>query len=510
MDFLEALKDVFPHKDGGPIVLDEKYSTLEINYEVTSLANVSSIEVRNLISCIPIRETYTLSVIVENNDPVALRNVNNVESFIVELEEEKELLEEGEKIKLIFTLEKATSTGVIHIYCFNAFEKFVGSCDEISFLNVICLDLLSCHKLHFKLLEEVEIFIKTKKIQVSHTDFIPSGEDDVDLKDLREHCHFADINRFPFSPHTFYSVSSSQKLSCSLLEKLDKLSFIFSLAGIFDISAIKEENQFYYKLNGYKTFEGEVSLGELNVGSKDIYLKIYDWIYVGSGSVTDKIGLARNILSIYLKENDLTISDGVYFSIQSGFKTYLQGNLNRYIEIRNKISSELVELTNKANTIIENYLSNYQKSNFSFISFFISVFVLRVLSKGNFKNVFTKDATVISLLLLVLSILYLLFSRWSLNEERKRLIIRYSNLKNRFKDLLIEEDINKILRNDKEFNDELSFLSKRKRAYTFLWVTTVLAFLVAIFSVSSFINWNLIFQKTNEALAWFDLYLFYL
>lgn len=81
---------------------------------------------------------------------------------------------------------------------------------------------------------------------------------------------------------------------------------------------------------------------------------------------------------------------------------------------------------------------------------------------------------------------------WSLKAEKERLKIRYKNLKGRFKDLLVDEDINKILREDQEFEDEIRFIEIRANRYTFLWIGTVLIVIVAILSLSDYINWDTI------------------
>jgi archaellum biogenesis ATPase FlaH len=109
---------------------------------------------------------------------------------------------------------------------------------------------------------------------------------------------------------------------------------------------------------------------------------------------------------------------------------------------------------------------------------------------GDFNDIFTKDATYIALFLIFISFIYFVYSYWNLSEERSRLTKRYENLKNRFKDLLVEDDIKKILRDDKEFNEELEFIDKRRKYYSLLWVILIFASLILIFSLSTFLNWK--------------------
>ena len=92
--------------------------------------------------------------------------------------------------------------------------------------------------------------------------------------------------------------------------------------------------------------------------------------------------------------------------------------------------------------------------------------------------------------LLILSSLFLVFSIWILSLEKKRISSKYENVKSRAKDLLLEEDINKILDNDKEYNEEIAFLDNRRSLYIYLWISTLIVFLIILFSTSDYINFK--------------------
>jgi len=62
--------------------------------------------------------------------------------------------------------------------------------------------------------------------------------------------------------------------------------------------------------------------------------EIFDWVYT-DGNYTDKIGLARNLISIHLKnDNLLTLDEGTIHSLESGYDIYLKDNVKQYIEIK--------------------------------------------------------------------------------------------------------------------------------------------------------------------------------
>ena len=319
-----------------------------------------------------------------------------------------------------------------------------------------------------------------------------------DIKKIKENCHFGNIEEFPFLPD-FFHINNPEISHNSITDKLTVLGSLFSIISLFDITSINE-NKLFYKLNGYKTFEGNIEINNSFLECSTTYYEIYDWVYSSDGNTTDKIGLVRNILSIYLEDDITKLDKNILVSIKSAYKTYLKENVGKYLEIRNKIFDELSWVSQKSSEIVEKYLSNYQKSIFTFLSFFVSVFIIRVLKTGDFVNVFSKDATILSFAFLVISAIYLCFSKWTLNKEKYRLKRKYLNIKNRYKDLLIDKDIEKILDNDKEFDYEISFINKRHKAYTKLWVITLVILLISILTISDYINWNIIIETIKE---WF-------
>src|SRR5690606_13634802 len=110
---------------------------------------------------------------------------------------------------------------------------------------------------------------------------------------------------------------------------------------------------------------------------------------------------------------------------KSSFKVYEKQNIKQYIEIRNKISDQLLDFNNRANKIVETFASGFQKSTLALISFYLSAIVIRVLSKGDFVNIFSLDATILSLTFLSGSIIYYCVSRWEIKEQRTRFVNSY-------------------------------------------------------------------------------------
>jgi hypothetical protein len=132
-------------------------------------------------------------------------------------------------------------------------------------------------------------------------------------------------------------------------------------------------------------------------------------------------------------------------SIQSGFKVYEKQNIKQYIEIRNKISDQLLDFNNRANKVIETFAGGFQKSALALITFYFSAIAIKVFGKGDFENVFSPDITLLSITFIVGSFLYFLIARWEVIAQRKRFVNSYTNLKARYTDILVSADIDRIL-----------------------------------------------------------------
>jgi len=489
MNLTESLLRTFPLKFGKDIFQVEKYSTLEIKYETTIHSTIEIDDIKAIIDHIHPNDFWNINIAIENHDPISLgKNTEKIAAFVLELNQAKRTIEE-ERVNINILITK-NYNGHINIYDFGLFDKFVNDLGPVSFLKVINKDLKDngglCFYVYDDSFEEFNtLFLKFSKA--------PPKDDNVSFCEthkIRENCHFGNQDEYPYSPIYFNLIQRPEAKNNTIIT-LDSLCFLFSIICIFDITTIND-SELYYKLNGYKTFEGKLTYDELPLDSLGTYVKIFEWIYSESSNVSDKIGLVRNILSIYLKTNSLDIPEGVFYSVKSGFKTYLQENLNRYIEVRNKIGEQLQTLTHRANLVIDEYLNKYQKNIISFITFFVSVLLIQVLNNKQFSEVFTKDATIIAFSILAVSTVFMIISLLHLNNEKQRLIKKYDNLKKRFRDLLIKEDIQKILRNDEEFNDDIQYLITHRKLYTIMWILTIIFFFIAVVSLSTYLNWKTI------------------
>jgi hypothetical protein len=491
MNLFNKITNVFSPQIENEILNEDKFSSYEISYYISNFKNFSFSDLQDIISYIPENEVFVIGLKIGNSDSIKLE-INNFLEFQETVIEER-TIHEDESVQFTFQIKKNTEK---YIYIYN-FDSFCNLWNKYPMVNILHLikDFQNKHgKLNFILLEDNVMSFATSKISFTHTPLIE--ETRLNKNFISDNCHFGNTEEYPFDAYSFQLINKSEVIN-PITEALEKYTLLFSIISLFDITTISDD-LLTYKLNGYKSFNGKIRLYDLDKKLASLYFKIFDWVYCEKSNISDKIGLARNIISLSLTENSLNISDSVYLSIQSSYKAYLQANISKYIEIRNKIVDELSWISQKSGEIASNYLSNYQKSIFTFLSFFISVFILRFLKEEVSNNGFSKAETIFSLSFLLLSFLFLIFSIWNLKLEITRLIRKYNNLKSRYTDLLDVNDIERILKGDAEFNYEISYINKRKRSYTFLWITTIFVLIATVLSVSEYLNWCMILEFIIE------------
>ncbi|MGC1472954.1 MAG: hypothetical protein WA775_10205 [Psychroserpens sp.] len=304
---------------------------------------------------------------------------------------------------------------------------------------------------------------------------------------LSSQCNFRNQAQFPFSPDFFYI---KEKAPNYLDKFFSKISFIFTLVYIFNSSEITK-NEIKLYLYGSKSINFLLNFHDIDLGLFNHYYRIYNWIYSVESQVEDKIGLSRNILTSYLKENSLKIDNSVFDSILSSNKLYIKDNISKYFEVRGKIIEKIEQTVQDVNKSISSFVNNFQKSSFLFLSYFFSVFIFRVVNKATLNNIFTAETSLLGIGFLGVSFFYLIGSLIILYLDYRRLNKRYTNIKIRYEDVLIKRDIMTILNNDAEYNDEIQHLCSRVFVYSVLWIIFLIIFLVILFLTSDYLEFHL-------------------
>lgn len=446
--------------------------------------------VNRSLSFLRANDSLICTVVFGNADPISYYSdrLNTVE-FINNLTAEY-TYQEGEPISIKISISKRIVERKCSVYSLDTFIKTLKDLSVSQFLTVFTRVFANTDYVAFKVFN-LETAINTAYIHFIGFDqeFVPGiyRNRTKYIENFNSVCHYSNTEIHRISPIDFKIINIDEKYK-ELIQLFEFYSVILSIIYLFDITTLID-NQLEFKVNGYKAIKGSIDLKLINNNNTKEYFEIFKWVYNG-GNLNDKVGLARNIISLhFIKNGELDLQGYPFQSIQSSYKVYEKQNIKQYIEIRNKISDQLIDFNNRASKIVESFASGFQKSALALISFYVSAIVIRVLSKGNFVNIFSFDATVLSIAFILGSFIYFLVSRWEISEQRKRFEKSYLNLKLRYADLLEENDIKRILNNDKDFNEDLKFIDDKKKVYSIMWAC--LLALLGVVTLFLFFTYNL-------------------
>lgn len=499
------LRCFFPDFSITKLVENDK----EFNCELTA-KQYTPLDLSKVISAynfLQLGDQFSFTISFGEANPISFYSKEiDFNNFKMKLDAEY-LYQEGEQIKVAFTINKSSDTNQICIYDLYAFSDTLEKLNSEQSFAIFNRVLSQNQFVTFNVLHLDKAFgsdsIRFVPNGITTPPINNFGERQKRLDSVITACNYANYKDHFLTPDDF-KVQKDNKNYKKLCLLFNRFATILSVIYLFDITALKG-NDLDFKINGYKSIKGNVDVNTIKEKETEEYFNIYNWVYTG-GNLNDKIGLARNIISLhFFQGGGLELKGNPFQSIQSSYKVYEKQNIKQYIEIRNKISDQLIDFNNRANKVIETFASGFQKSALALITFYFSAIAIKVFGKGNFVNVFTLDTTVLSLVFLIGSFIYYIVAKWEVKEQKKRFVSSYMNLKERYTDLLDKEDIQRILNNDKEFNEDVNFIDTKLKNYSMLWIWFIVILLIGTLFLFSFYNfadffdtiiWKILFKSS--------------
>lgn len=246
-------------------------------------------------------------------------------------------------------------------------------------------------------------------------------------------------------------------------------------------------NEITYKMIGLRAVNGTIDIANLRNANIDyssltVYFNIYVWLYTG-GNIYDKASIARNVLSLNINEETLTISSHTHDAVVSNFNIYEMENMKHYLEVRNKVSDEVGKIQKDIICAIEEYTGGVTKVMTAHLTFFLTTVIIRVLAKNIDDSVLLPNVIIIlSYALMVVSLLYLLYSRYDAKERKKLKENHFELLKKRYSDVLGEEEITNLSSDfdEKQEGSTAFYVKNRMKWITRLWAGCLFVITLAI------------------------------
>ena len=426
----------------------------------------------------------------EEEDPISyLSNVKNSwNDFIIDLQNSS--FQQG-KIKI--HIEKKFQNNRLSIYDIESFIEYIKSLSLSQFFAII--DNYFVTLLIFEVQDNYFHNWATNSIAFvgKNSLYNLAGIGSVDrvkrINEARSLC-YCEIKKYNFLPEDLFNSELDENNPLQLVFATACILYMYSF--IFDYSSIKEDI-YEYKLNAFKSLKGQLNVVTLpiinvDIKSRDSIYKVYQWLYLG-GNNNDKINIVRNIISLNIDKYTFSLNDSVYDSILSNYKIYEKNNVKQYLQVRNELSKILLDLQAKISSIVDSFINDFKKSILTLVSFFISVMVIRVVSKGDFTGGFTNEIIGLSFVFLIISVGLLYYSRWELTKKVDLYDKQYYQLKNRYKDILSEVELEEIFEecDPKKDRSNASFVTKQKKIYSYLWGGSILLLFIFLLVVL-FIN----------------------
>ena len=425
---------------------------------------------------IPNRDELTLMVIIDNGDPISynIKRPTELDHFFDELSDAKDIFDKETIVVIKIEIFKELIENALSIYFF---EEIISTWKKYSIKNFwYCFGIILKNQfVNFEVMEKIKPF-HTSNISFStinttylhrieesnYTNRIPLVEK------MTENCHFANSSECRLIPNDFHLLEQSENKD--LNELFLRFSLIQSLIYLFDITSKEKDRELYYKIRGYRQVSGTIDLDELKTDSATEYFKIFSWVYNG-GNLSDKIGLARNILTIHFRKNNpLFLADDVLSSIKSGYDIYLKQNIDQYISTKKQVAKNIQEINARTNQIVESITVPFRNSFLGIITFFASMCIIRISLTQSLDRIFTKELSILSLSLIGLSLIYLLFLNREVEIDKKRFTRSYRNLKTRYRDILDHHDIENIFNHDEDYKANVDYIDEKKKRYSWIWL----------------------------------------
>lgn len=488
----------------GTNILSEDFVSFITVAKFSSISLPSSGNITNLFEEIRSGDQCSVFFSIDEGEAIEIRN--DIE-YVKTLHDLATLLsshEDGEEISVKLDVYKKSDNNHFYFYSKECFFDYIKSFDSLGLATFFSSNIFDHNSKIVILLNDFEGTLNSSKFFIGAFD--ESQDQDFGYRDKRfnniiSNNHSSFFGKLKVLPEDFVFTGDG-KIEIDTLFQIQRLAKILLVSAIFDISDLNTEN-FYFKLNGYKSISDSFRIDDINSVNLEDYFKVYLWIY-NSGNITDKIGLSRNIISLHYKTSSCLELDGdVYESIKSSYKIYEKQNIKQYIEVRNKMSDQILDYSKRVLTITDNFASGFQRSALSLVTFFSSLIVTKILATPKNNLDFILYSTLITFVFIGITLIYMWISRLELKEQEKRFKKSYKDFKKRYTDLLTEEDINRILNNDEEHKSDLLFITAKKKWYTALWILVLLLIFIATVTYYYLGNYPILFKEEKIPLSQF-------
>lgn len=478
-------------------ILEEMYA-LEAKFDTVKQSFPSFEAIMSILQSFPQRDMIILEICNCFDQTLKVSNCETNDKD--EYERFYTQLDNIERIDVRVEIKKRIENMTLSLYNFLSLKKSLLSKDIPQLINSFCKVLNKQPYLVFEMFDNNEQFgtmsILFRPVAPSMTNIEFNRLER--LEQCKTSSYFYNINEIALLPDDFHITSSYN--GNPFEDIFGILETIFSMAYIATTSSIDEE-MFHIQIMGQKniTMSYKVSpVSSITVCHNKEFYTIYSWVYT-DGNPTDKLIIARNIISLHCKYMDLLQLDNKTFaSISSNYALYQKNNVEKYLELKNQLSEYIMVLSKQIGDIIIELVQRVKNNLIAFFTFIISVLFANLASTAQLDNIFTNQVIAIINIILLGSVIYMGISIYEVNMMIKNLDNGYKELKNKYTGLLDNIDIIEIFGND-EFEEQSIKETRRKRNIIVgIWIVMIAIIAIVVNSYTKPINNLNAIKNLNE------------
>lgn len=455
----------------------ENCDTYEIVYSIGTVKRPDTALLQNFIDQIPTRDDLFISFSDQNVDYKRSEG-SDLNAFLDHVEQAV-CNHANQKFKLAIT--KNIESGIRSVYDDTWFLDFMQS-RPFPYLLSILSQRIHENRLVFEYQDKEipttyssSICFKTAN---SEEKFWPLDNKtrELRLSKSRELCHWYKEN-VNITPDDLYFKQDGEG-TFNLRKLLDKSCLAFTWMHVADYVEFKTDGV-TFNLNGLRSYSCDIPNEGIvaqpyDTESVRAMVDIFQWCY-SEGNFMDKMMIVRNILSVNLRQDTLSIPANTFNSVLSNFKIFQKENVERYLKMRNDLSDKLIGLQCEINKLADDYLSEYKKNIVAFLSFVVPMIVVRAMTNGEMIDVFSPSILIVMLASAGVSYIYFLYTQGEYQSREKMMKRQFAQMKERYREVLSEEERNFIFADSNEQDQEsyTSFLRTREESISKIWKRTL-------------------------------------
>jgi hypothetical protein len=166
--------------------------------------------------------------------------------------------------------------------------------------------------------------------------------------------------------------------------------------------------------------------------------------------------------------------------MQSNYNLYLKNNVTQYLDLKNKVAEYICDVVAKTGDYASIIFERFKQNLIAVLGFLFTAIIANIVSDQPLNNIFTKDVTTVLEVVLAGSVIFLIFCVIEANYQNKCIKNSYKQLKEHYKDVLTDDDVKEIFKNDSAFKKMQKEIKKRKTIAIYLWIAFILIAFIAL------------------------------